>query len=500
MQTITKNQVQGVFESYKTNPHFLDEIFTEGGAVKPEYEAIIDYFGQLSAAEVNKKYKLARTSFFNQGITFSLPSDHSKKTRERIFPFDLLPRIITGKEWANLEQGVIQRNMAINCFIQDVYNKRHIFRDKLVPLELVTSSVHYTPAMEGLNPAGGIYNHISGTDLIKHSDGEYYILEDNVRCPSGISYVLSNRDAMKQTLFPLFDAYHIQPVQEYTEHMLAMMQSVAPEGKTEPCCAVLTDGMQASAYFEHAFLARSMGVPLVEGKDLYVDQDKVYMKTVSGPRQVDVLYKRVDDEYFDPLVFKPDSVIGVPGIMRAYRKGTINLVNAPGCGAADDKAVYSYVPAMIRYYLGEEPILNNVPTYLCSEESDYKYVIDNMEKLVIKPVDEYGGRGILIGNTATKEQLQEYKQRIAQNRRKYIAQPIMSLSLHATYIEGNKQFEPRHVDLRTYTQLGKDTQYVLPGGLTRVALTEGNLIVNSSLGGGSKDTWVLEEELKHLLL
>lgn len=482
-----------MFDKYQTKPDFLDEVFTGEAEVKPEYKFVIDQFSQYSPAELKKLYEKARQSFFKQGITFNLPSDYDK-TRERIFPFDLLPRIISGKEWATLEKGVIQRNLAINAFIEDVYNNRLIFKDKLIPLDLITSSVHYTKAMEGFKPAGGIYNHISGTDIVKHSDGQYYILEDNVRCPSGISYVLSNREAMKKTLFDLFGKYAIQPVKDYPDHLLNILKSVTPAGVENPRYAVITDGMESAAYFEHAFLARSMGATLVEGQDLYVQNDEVLMKTVGGPKRVDVMYKRVDDEFFDPLVFRTDSVLGVPGIMKAYRKGNISLVNAPGCGVADDKAVYHYVPTMIRYYLGEEPILNNVPTYLCSEENDFKYVLEHMEKLVIKPVDEYGGKGILIGNAATQSELNDYKQKIAQNRRKYVAQPIMALSLHATYIEEEKRFESRHVDLRTYTLIGKDTQYVLKGGLTRVALTRGNLIVNSSLGGGSKDTWVLEEE------
>ncbi|RDV15354.1 circularly permuted type 2 ATP-grasp protein [Pontibacter diazotrophicus] len=492
MQHNNSDTTNGMFDDYSLNPDFLDEVFSPDGAVKPAYAMIIEQLSQYSTADLAELYERAHQAFFEQGITFKLPSD-KPKTRERVFPFDLLPRLINSKEWEKLERGAIQRNMAINAFIHDVYHQKHIFKDKLIPQELVTNSVHYSPAMVDLDPPGGIYNHISGTDLVKHSDGEYYILEDNVRTPSGMSYVLSNREVMKRTMFQLFGKYALKPVKEFTEYFLTLMRSVAPAGVDEPNGAVLTDGMQASAYFEHAYMAHSMGVPLVEGKDLYVEKDKVYMKTVAGPKRIDVMYRRLDDEFLDPEVFNADSVFGIPGIMKAYRKGNINMLNAPGCGAADDKAVYSYVPAMIRYYLGEEPILNNVHTYLCSEESDYKYVIENMDKLVIKPVDEYGGKGILVGSAATKAELSEYKQKIAQDRSKYIAQPIMSLSNHATYIEGNNRFEPRHVDLRTYTLLGKDMQYVLQGGLTRVALTEGNMIVNSSQGGGSKDTWVLEE-------
>lgn len=478
------------FSGYRHDAALYDEVFIDEDIIDPVYKEILGQLGKYTKDELGELYKHARHNFFDQGITFNLPSDPD--TKERIFPFDLLPRIIHHREWEKLEKGVIQRNLAINAFVHDVYHRKLIFKDRSIPFDLIKSSEHYTPAMEGMEPAGGIYNHVSGTDLVKHSDGEYYVLEDNVRCPSGISYVLSNRGVMKRTLFQLFGKYKVKPINEFTDYFLSMVQSVAPDGVGEPCCAVLTDGMQASAYFEHAFIARSMGVPLVEGKDLYVEKDKVFMKTLSGNKQVDVLYKRVDDEFFDPLVFNADSKIGVPGIMKAFHKGNLSLVNAPGCGVADDKAVYSYVPQMIRYYLGEEPILNNVHTYHCSDENDLKYVIENMEKLVIKPVDEYGGKGIMVGNTASKNQINDYKKKIVQNPRKYIAQPIMALSLHATFIEEEKHYEPRHIDLRTYTLLGKDMQYVLKGGLTRVALKEGNLIVNSSLGGGSKDTWVLE--------
>jgi uncharacterized circularly permuted ATP-grasp superfamily protein len=420
---------------------------------------------------------------------------YSDKARgvERIFPFDLFPRIISAAEWQRLEQGVIQRNIALNLFIQDIYNRKQILRDGIVPAELIFSSNHYAKAMLGINPVGGIYNHISGTDLIRHSDGEYYVLEDNVRCPSGVSYVLNNREAMKKTLFNLFRKHNIRSVQDYPQQLLAIMQSIAPDGLEEPVCVVLTPGVYNSAYYEHAFLALSMGIPLVEGRDLFVDKNHVYMKTIHGPQKVDVIYRRIDDHFLDPLTFSPESTLGVPGIMGAYREGNVMLLNAPGTGAADDKAVYSYVPAIIKYYLGEEPLLQNVHTYRCELDSDLAFVLEHMEELVIKPVDESGGYGILVGSASTRQQRDEFRKIITANRRKYIAQPIMSLSVHPTFIEDKNQFEPRHIDLRTYTLLGKDKQFVLPGGLSRVALKRGSLVVNSSQGGGSKDTWVLAE-------
>jgi uncharacterized circularly permuted ATP-grasp superfamily protein len=366
-----------------------------------------------------------------------------------------------------------------------------ILKDKVVPADLIFSSKNYLKEMVDFTPEGKIYTHISGTDLIKHTDGQYYILEDNLRCPSGVSYVLSNRLALKKSLFDLFDKLKTKTVYQYPEQLLEILKTVKPKNIDVPTVVVVTPGMYNSAYFEHSFLAQKMGVPLVEGRDLFVDKNFVYMKTIHGPIRVDVIYRRVDDEFIDPLVFRKDSMLGVPGLMNAYRAGNVTLANAPGTGVADDKAVYHYVPDIIKYYLNEEPILNNVKTYHCEKESEVNYVLENIDKLVVKPVDESGGYGITIGTTLTKEQIEEVKIRIKANPRKYIAQPIMSLSVHATFIEETKEFEPRHIDLRTFCLMGKDTEYILKGGLTRVALKRGNLIVNSSQGGGSKDTWVL---------
>ena len=486
------NNFAEVFSNYEFNPKFLDEVFRDQDNVNGHYHKVLDYFSRISAQDFKELNDHAKLSFFNQGVTFAVYSDKAKGV-ERIFPYDLFPRIIPAPEWARLEEGLIQRNLAINHFIQDIYNKKQILRDGKVPAELIFSSQNYNKAMLGVKPVGRIYNHISGTDLIKHSDGEYYVLEDNVRVPSGISYVLANREAMKRTLFNLFRKFKVRSVQDYSQQLLAMMHSVAPEGADVPTCVLLTPGLYNSAYFEHAFLAMDMGIHLVEGRDLFVDKNFLFMKTIYGPQRVDVVYRRVDDDFLDPLMFNPDSVLGVAGIMGAYREGNVTLLNAPGTGAADDKAVYCYVPDMIRYYLNEEPILNNVHTYRCEIDSDYKYVMENMENLVVKPVDESGGYGILVGSKATKEEINDFKETIRHNRRKYIAQPIMALSRHPTFIESENQFGPRHIDLRTYTLLGKDKHFVLKGGLSRVALTKGSLIVNSSQGGGSKDTWVLAD-------
>jgi len=479
------------FGNYEIKPGTLDEVFDGAGDINSYYEKVLGQFLSYPAQEFRRLSEQAKLTFFNEGITFAVYSEKEQGV-ERIFPFDFFPRIIAGREWEQIERGLLQRNVAINTFINDIYHQKHILKDKVVPADLIFSSKNYCKAMLDFDPVGGVYNHISGTDLIKHSDGKYYVLEDNVRCPSGVSYVINNRDTMKKTLSQLFLQHNVQPVQEYSQQLLDIMQSVAPEGVDDPTCVVLTPGIYNSAYYEHSFLALSMGIQLVEGRDLFVDKNFVYMKTIYGPKRVDVIYRRVDDDFLDPLCFRPDSALGVPGIMAAYRSGNVSLINAPGTGASDDKAVYNYVPDMIRYYLNEEPILNNVHTYRCELESDYKYVLENMESLVIKPVDESGGYGILIGSKSTKEEREEFRRVIAANRRKYIAQPIMSLSMHSTYIEEDAQFEPRHIDLRTYALMGKDKHYILKGGLTRVALRRGSLIVNSSQGGGSKDTWVLK--------
>ncbi|KQC33931.1 hypothetical protein AAU57_11770 [Nonlabens sp. YIK11] len=479
-----------IFSNYERAPETYDEIFDKDGNVKEVYKKLFDIYSEHSVDDFATLNNKAKSSFFNQGITFQVYG--GKETKEKIFPFDLFPRIIDAKEWDHIERGVLQRSKALNHFLYDIYHDKKIIKDGIVPLEMISSSTNYLNQMNGIEPPGGIYNHISGTDLIKHSDGEYYVLEDNIRCPSGVSYVICNRTALKKALFGVFDEYQTFTVTDYAQNLLEIMETVKPLGVDQPNCVVITPGIYNSAYYEHSYLAKAMGVELVEGRDLFVENDFVYMQTINGPERVDVIYRRIDDQFIDPMEFKPDSTLGVPGLFSAYRKGNVTLVNAPGTGVADDKAVYTYMPEIIKYYLDEEPILNNVYTYHCSRPEELKYVLENIDKLVIKPVDEAGGYGISIGNKLTKAEIEEVKKTIQASPRKYIAQPIMSLSVHATYIEDANSFEPRHVDLRTYTILGKDKEFVLKGGLTRVALQKGNLIVNSSQGGGSKDTWVLK--------
>jgi uncharacterized circularly permuted ATP-grasp superfamily protein len=485
----TKNSV---FNTYPFDEALFDEVFKEDGKTAKHYQKILKHFGKLSVEDYKKLDEFAKITFFNQGVTFAVYTDTLKGV-ERIFPFDLMPRIISALEWEHIETGVIQRNKAINMFLYDMYHEKNIMRDGIVPADLVFTSNFYNREMIGVNPPGGIYTHICGTDLIRHKDGEYYVLEDNVRCPSGVSYVLSNRETMKKVFSNLFLSHDVKPIDDYPAQLLDMITSVAPDGIDNPTCVVMSPGIYNSAYYEHSFLAQSMGIQLVEGRDLMVDKNFVYMKTMHGPQRVDVIYRRVDDDFIDPLVYKPDSYLGVPGMMGAYKAGNVTLINAPGTGAADDKAVYIYVPEIIRYYLNEEPILKNVHTYRCEIEEDYQYVMANMENLVVKPVDESGGYGILIGSKAKKGEIEEFKKVITANRRKYIAQPIMSLSVHSTFIEEEEKFEQRHIDLRTFCLMGRNKQFVLKGGLSRVALTRGSLVVNSSQGGGSKDTWVLGE-------
>ncbi len=482
-----------LFRSYSKNESLLDEVFKPSKGAFKLYEKLLSMFSIYSGQEFGILNEYAKKSFLARGITFTTYSNNPKGN-ERIFPFDLFPRIIPTSEWNLIEKGLIQRNKALNLFLHDVYHKKQILKDKKIPVDLILSCGNLNKYMDDFTPPGNIYNHISGTDIIKHNDGNYYVLEDNIRCPSGVSYVLANREAMKKTVSKIFAQFKIVSVADYPEALLETMQSVHPNIDSIPVCVLLTPGIYNSAYYEHSFLAQSMGIELVEGRDLYVENDHVYMHTVYGARKVDVIYRRVDDDYLDPLVFKPESTLGVPGLINAYRKGNIALINAIGNGIADDKAVYLYVPEMIKYYLGEDPILSNVPTYRCDLPSDLKYVDENMKNLVVKPVDQSGGYGILIGSQATNDEIEQQKAKIKANPRGYIAQPIMSLSVHSTFIEGQNEFQPRHVDLRTFTLLGKDKEFVLKGGLSRVALKNGSLIVNSSQGGGSKDTWVIESD------
>jgi uncharacterized circularly permuted ATP-grasp superfamily protein len=481
-----------IFLDYPLSEHLLDEVFNKEGTINPYYGNVFQQLGTLTVENFRLLSEYAKLSFLNQGITYAVYSDSNQGT-ERIFPFDLFPRIIPAYEWTRIEQGLIQRNLALNEFIKDIYGAKKILKDKIVPAELVFSSAHYLEEMLDFIPKGNIYCHISGTDIIRHNDGNYYVLEDNLRVPSGVSYVLCNREAMKKTLANVFQNSRVRTVSEYPMELLSTLQSVSPECDGQPVCVLLTPGIYNSAFYEHAFLAQSMGIELVEGRDLFVENNFVFMKTIYGPKKVNVIYRRVDDAFLDPLSFNPKSVLGVAGLMSAYRAGNVTLVNAPGTGVSDDKAIYSYVPQIIKYYLNEEPIINNVPTYICEREEDRKYVLEHLSELVVKPVDQSGGYGVMIGNTLSSSEIADLKERIKSSPREYVAQPIMWLTVHSTFIEEKNVFEPRHIDLRTFTLLGKDRQFVLQGGLSRVALREGSLIVNSSQGGGSKDTWVVED-------
>ena len=448
-----------IFKQYQKNPLLYDEIFDKKGNVRKVYKKLFDLYSGISIEDFHSLNHKAKSSFFNQGITFQVYSD--KETKEKIFPFDLFPRIIDQREWEIIEKGALQRAHALNAFLWDIYHDKKIIKDGIVPLEMISTSVNYLDQMIGVDPPGGIYNHISGTDLIKHADGDYYVLEDNIRCPSGVSYVICNRTALKRALFGVFNHYRAYSVTDYAQNLLEIMETVKPHHVDSPNCVLITPGMYNSAYYEHSYLAKAMGVELVEGRDLYVENDFVYMQTINGPEKVDVIYRRIDDQFIDPFEFKPDSTLGVPGLFAAYKKGNVCLVNAPGTGVADDKAVYTYMPEIIEYYLGEKPILKNVRTYKCGRPDELQYVLENIDKLVVKPVDEAGGYGISIGNQLTKDEIKEVQYKIKASPRKYIAQPIMSLSVHATYIEETQSFEQRHIDLRTFAILGKNKEFVL---------------------------------------
>jgi uncharacterized circularly permuted ATP-grasp superfamily protein len=471
------------FASYSTDG-FYDEIFHPDLTPREGAKKLVERINSLSGDDLRLRQQAAETTLMNLGITFNVYG--GDEGVEKIFPFDLIPRIIEAAEWAQMERGLRQRIRALNMFIGDVYGARRIIADGVVPEFVIDSCKSYLPACKGLEPPNGVWCHIVGTDIIRDSDGTLYVLEDNLRCPSGVSYVLENRQVMKRAFPQVFATSNVKPVDDYPSRLLDLLQSLS--GKANPVCAVLTPGVYNSAYFEHSFLARQMGVELVEGRDLVVANDAVHLRTTKGLRQVDVLYRRVDDAFLDPTVFNPASLLGVPGIMNAYRKGAIALANAPGTGVADDKVVYAYVPAMIEYYLGEKAILPNVPTYLCWNDDDREYALDNIERLVVKAANESGGYGMLVGPHAKPEECEKFRKLILAEPRNYIAQPTIALSRVPTAV--HERFEGRHVDFRPYILCGKDI-YVMPGGLTRVALRKGSLVVNSSQGGGSKDTWVL---------
>jgi uncharacterized circularly permuted ATP-grasp superfamily protein len=466
---------------------FFDEMMDAEGEIRPHYRQFGALFETLKRDEFEDKRRSVDLAFLRQGITFNVYGD--SQGMERIFPFDLIPRIIPAREWEHLERGLVQRITALNLFLRDIYHDQKIVKDGVIPPFYVLSGKHFRREFANFNVPKDIYIHVCGTDLIRGADGAYMVLEDNGRCPSGVSYVLENRRAMKRSFPDLFERIGVRPVDQYPAELLKMLQYIAPAGVPNPTIVLLTPGAANSAYFEHTYLARQMGIEIVEGRDLVVTDSRVYMRTTKGLQAVHVIYRRIDDDFLDPTVFRADSMLGVPGLVHAYRAGHVSLANSIGTGIADDKVMYYFVPRMIKYYLGEEPILANVPTYLASEESDKKYILENLPKLVVKAANESGGYGMLMGPKASAKEIEFFRERIQADPRNYIAQPMIALSRHPTHVESDL-FEGRHIDLRPYIICGEKTT-IVPGGLTRVALRAGSLVVNSSQGGGSKDTWVL---------
>lgn len=475
------------FADYELH-EFYDEMFESAGQPRPGAEALIHKLAQLSPAELTRRQALAESVMFELGITFNVYG-HQHGT-EKILPFDIIPRIVGAAEWRRLEAGLKQRIEALNLFVEDLYHDQKILKDGVVPRDLIESSDHLLRPCFGLKPPQGVWIHVTGTDLVRDGTGDWHVLEDNLRCPSGVSYMLENRATMKRTFPSVFNSVGIRPVGAYPSKLLESLRAMA-SSREEPVVVVLTPGIYNSAYFEHSFLARQMGVELVEGRDLIVDDGWVKMLTTRGLERVDVIYRRIDDTFLDPTVFRSDSLLGVPGLMDVYRQGRVALANAPGPGVVDDKVVYAYTPKVIRYYLDQDPILPIVPTYLCRDSSQLSHVLENLPDLVVKAANESGGYGMLIGPRSTKEEQDEFRRRIQANPRNYIAQPTLQLSRAPTLVDGTLQ--GRHVDLRPYVLYG-ETIEVIPGGLTRVALKAGSLVVNSSQGGGSKDTWVLSSD------
>lgn len=473
------------FKSYDPEDYY-DELIDADGNPRPGARLLIDKIDSLPEGDLALRQKEAEALLLKMGITFNVYGRN--EGAEKIFPFDLIPRIVSSSDWQQIESGLKQRIHALNLFLQDIYNKKKILRDKVVPEDLVLSSKTYRKECEGFTPPRGIWCHVTGTDLVRDRDGRFYVLEDNLRCPSGVSYVLENRQVLKRTFPQVFQASKVRPVDEYPGKLLELLQFLAPDHVESPTICVLTPGIYNSAYFEHSFLSQQMGVELVEGRDLVVSDGFVHMLTTKGLQRVDVLYRRIDDDFIDPAVFRPDSLLGVKGLIEVYKAGRLAMANAPGTGIADDKVIYAYVPEIIRYYTGEDPILPNVPTYICRNDSERSYVLDHLDELVVKAANESGGYGMLIGPHATDEERAAFAEKIKAEPRNYMAQPTISLSRVPTIV--GDTIEGRHVDLRPYILYGEDI-YVQPGGLTRVALTKGSLVVNSSQGGGSKDTWVV---------
>ncbi|MFI7581828.1 circularly permuted type 2 ATP-grasp protein [Kocuria kalidii] len=475
-----------LFENYATDMAVAaayDEMYTADQQVRPGYDRIGGVLDDLTLSDVNTRADSMARSFLDRGVTFDFAGE------ERPFPLDIVPRVITAGEWDVIERGVKQRVRALECFLDDVYGEQRVVADGIVPKALITSSAHFHRAVWGFRPAGGVRIHVAGIDVVRDQQGVFRVLEDNVRVPSGVSYVIENRRAMTKGLPEAFMSQPIRAVEAYPRHLYKALRATAPEAAEDPTVVVLTPGVFNSAYFEHTLLAGLMGVELVEGRDLVVRGDKVYMRTTDGEQRVDVIYKRIDDEFVDPLHFRSDSVLGCSGLVNAARAGNVTIANAIGNGVADDKLTYSYVPDLIRYYLDEEPVLPNVDTYRLEEDESRAYVLEHLDELVVKPVDGSGGKGLVIGPQATEAELEELRAKVLADPRGWIAQPVLQLSTVPTFAEG--EFSPRHVDLRPFAVNSGDEVYVLPGGLTRVAMQKGSLIVNSSQGGGSKDTWVL---------
>jgi uncharacterized circularly permuted ATP-grasp superfamily protein len=463
-------------------------LITDKGSPRTAARQALRLLQSLPEEDMDSRRQSADLAIREMGISFTVYTEGGNI--DRAWPFDIIPRIITGREWAQVSRGLQQRSRALNCFIDDVYNQQRILADGIVPADIVLDSPNFKAPCVGMSPRYGAWAHICGSDLVRDQRGRFFVLEDNLRVPSGVSYMVENREITKRVLPELFENYSILPVDDYPLKLYETLAQLSPRQRRRPTVVVLTPGIYNSAYFEHAFLAQGMGAELVEGTDLFVDSDDcVYMRTVDGPARVDVVYRRIDEEFMDPEAFRADSVLGVPGLMRAWKQGNVAIANAPGAGVADDKVIYAYVPDMIRYYLGEKPLVNSVPTYLCMREQDRDYVLANLPKLVVKPANESGGYGIMVGPHSSKATHREFARLIEKDPRNYIAQPTLSLSTAPTYVDG--QIEPRHLDLRPFILQGRDC-WVTPGGLTRVAMKKGSLVVNSSQGGGSKDTWIVE--------
>lgn len=476
------------WKSYDPNGYF-DELVGRNGSIRPPARQLIHYLESLPPEEIESRRQMAEATIQEMGVSFTVYTEEGNI--DRAWPFDIVPRTISAKQWRTTAAGLEQRLKALNLFINDLYHEQQVLKDGIIPAEIITESRNFRPECIGITPPLGVWAHICGTDLVRDGDGEFYVLEDNLRVPSGVSYMLENRAITKRVLPELFEKDDILPIDGYCASLFDMLASLSPRDVRKPVIVVLTPGIFNSAYFEHAFLAQQMGIELVEGSDLMVgDDDCVYMKTISGPERVDVIYRRIDDLFLDPSVFNKDSVLGVPGLMRAWQKGKVALANAPGAGVADDKVVYAYVPEIIRYYLNEEPIIKNVETFLCDDPEQRAYVLENLDKLVVKPANESGGYGMLVGPHSTKKEQAQFAKLIQDNPRNYIAQPTLALSTAPTLVE-NSSLEPRHLDLRPFILQGRET-YVTTGGLTRVAMKKGSLVVNSSQGGGSKDTWIVD--------